>query len=139
MTGPPEYVSQRSTELYSIYTLYGIPKPNVMCGYTENDTRYSVNGTTKPDMNYAHDYFLKLETNKMCKSVIYCKAVGFLNKTDSWNATVNRKCKLFFCFFICTIFYFRHLSFSSVILTSSNTYIQGSLAVKFYSFAIEID
>ena len=127
MTGPPEYVNQRSTELHQIYTLYGIPKPNVMCGYTKNDTRYSVNGTTRPDMNYAHDYFLKLDTNKMCKSVIYCKAVGFLNKTDLWNATVNRKCKLLFCFFICTIadIYvifetaFRHLSFSSFILTSS--------------------
>ena len=34
---------------------------------------------------------------------------------------------------------FRHLSFSSFILTSSNIYIQGFLTVKFCSFAFEID
>ena len=32
---------------------------------------------------------------------------------------------------------FRHLSFSSFILTSSNVYTQSSLAVKFYSFEID--
>ena len=34
---------------------------------------------------------------------------------------------------------FRHLSFSSLIMTSSNIEIQGLLAVKFYSFTLEID
>ena len=34
---------------------------------------------------------------------------------------------------------FRQFSFSSFKLTSSNIYIQGLLAVKFYSFALEID
>lgn len=46
-------------------------------------------------MVYAHEYFLELEPD-MCERIIYFRAVGYNNKTDSWNATHEMNCKSVF-------------------------------------------
>ena len=97
-TGPPELKRKSRNESHVSYVLYGVPKPKITWGYMENDTKYSINGTTRLGMDYAHDYFMGLESG-MCERIIYFRAVGYYNKTDSWNATFQINCKLFFAIF----------------------------------------
>lgn len=83
-----------------MYTVCGVPRPLVKWGFMENDTKYPVNATEKPGIYYAHDYLQPIEPH-MCGKVIYFTAVGYKNKTHSWNATHKINCKSFFYLYYC--------------------------------------
>ena len=96
-----------TTKYQFSYNVCGVPKPTLKWGFMENDTKNLINGTEIPGVHYAHNYSLSVKPY-MCGKIIHFKAIGYNNKTYSWNAThkVNcksifyadyRKCKILWC------------------------------------------
>lgn len=96
IAGPPELCMGNITnESQFTYTVCGVPRPTVVWGFMENDTKHPINATERPGIHYAHDYSLYTNSD-MCGKDIYFKAVGYNNETYSWMGTHNMDCELLF-------------------------------------------